>query len=255
MTNNRKKRLKFLSLYNSFSQKERNEFQKYLKNNLSTSHRNYYRILSSLEINDKGIINIDGARSSVSRWNRLSELNLLAENFLLNKSIESDLTTKRSLMLKEYHRKKLLPTFRQKYNTLKKELSKVPVVNYDYNIISQLDMINLKYLEMKIRPGKGEKTFIEIYNFRLGIFLYELLDILVDTKSRRNEKGLVSDFIAEEIFSNMNFEMILPYLSAKSNISNKLYPLIRFLYSLYLCQSDISDTKSYLNAKKIFSEI
>lgn len=252
MTDKRKRKLKFLTLYNSFSPKEKNEFQNYLKNNLSISHRNYNRILSSLKINDQGIVNIDGADSSVSRWNRFSELNLLAENFLLHKSIESESISKISLLLKELDRKNLLTTFSQKYRKLKREISNTPIVNFDYNIISQLDIINLNHLKKTVKPGKLDKIFIDTYNFRLGTFLFELLELIVDIKTRRSSKLLVSEFVAEEIFSGLNFEKILPYLSDKSNISNRLYHLIKFLYLMYLCINDFKDKKSYLKAKKIF---
>lgn len=253
MIDKRKRKLKFLTLYNSFSQKEKSEFRNYfLKSNLSTSHRDYNRILSSMKINDRGIIDIDGNYNNTTRWNRFSELNLLAENFLLHKSIESESITKNGLLLKEFDRKKLPSPFRQKYMQLKKEISKVPFVNYDYNIISQLDKINLKNLKKNSRPEKLEKIFIETYNFRLGTFLFELLELMIEVNTRRKSKILVSDFIAEEIFSGLNIEKILTYLSDKSNSSNKLYPLIRFLYSLYLCDTEISERKSYLTAKKVF---
>lgn len=252
MTDNRKKKTKFLTLYNSFSPTEKNEFQNYLKSNLSVSHRDYNRILSSLKINKLGIIDIDGTHSSNARWNRFSELNLLAENYLLHKAIESDNISKTSWLLKELDRKDLLTSFNQKYRKLKKEISNKPAVNYDYNIISQLDIINLNHLKKTVKPGKLDKIFIETYNFRLGTFLFELLELIVDIKTRRSTKLLVSEFVAEEIFSGLNFEKILPYLSDKSNTSNRLYPLIKFLYYIYLCLTDFKDKKSYLQAKKIF---
>lgn len=248
----RKRNLKFLTLYNSFSAKEKSEFRNYLKINLSTTHRDYNRILTSLKFNDRGIIDIDGSKKSTTRWNRFSELNILAENFLLQRSIESESVIKNGLLLKEFDRKKLHSSFRQKYMQLKKKISKVPFVNYDYNIISQLDLINLKNLKKTVRPEKLEKTFIEAYNLRLGTFLFELLELMLEVNTRRKSKLLVSDFIAEEIFSGLNIEKILTYLSGSSNSSNKLYPLIRFLYSLYLCDTDIRNKDIYFTAKKMF---
>jgi len=252
MSGNRKKKIKFLTLYNSFSPIEKNEFQNYLENNLSISHRNYNRILSSLKINDRGIVDIDGTESGITRWNRLSELNLLAENFLLHKSIESDDIFKNSLLLKEYSKKKLLSAFGQKYKKLKNEISKVPVVNYDYNLVSQIDILNLIYLKKSARPGRTERNFIETYNFRFGTFIFELLELMLEVNTQKKEKLLASDLLAGEIFSGLNIEKLLPHISGKSNISNKLYPLIRFLYSLCLCEADLSDRKSYVTAKKIF---
>lgn len=252
MTDKRKKKIKFLTLYNSFSVNEKNEFQNYLKINISNGHRNFNRILASLKINEKGIIDIDGSESSTTRWNRFSELNLLAENFLLHKSIDSELVSKSGWLLKEYDRKHLITSFRQSYKKLKNEISNIPIVNYDYNIISQLDIINLSNFKKTARPGKSEKIFIDTYTFRLGTFLFELLELMVDVNTRRKEKLLVSDFIAEEIFFSLNINKIIPFLSGKSYNTNKLYPLIRFLYYLYLCKTDINDRKSYITAKKIF---
>ncbi|MBK8551612.1 MAG: hypothetical protein IPL53_11350 [Ignavibacteria bacterium] len=157
MIDKRKRKLKFLTIFNTFSSKEKSEFQNYLKSNPNNSHRNYNQILSSLKTNDKGIIEVNGTDNSSTRWNRFSELNLLAEKFLLHKSIESDSITSSALLLKEYDRKKLPSSFMQKYKQLKKEISKIPVVNYDYNIISQLDMINLINLKKTARPENWKK--------------------------------------------------------------------------------------------------
>jgi hypothetical protein len=252
MIDKRKRKLKFLTLYNSFSAKEKNEFQNYLKINFSTKHRNYNRILSSLKFNERGIIDIDGAESSITRWNRFSELNLLAEKFLLQKSIESDNIYKTGMLLKELDKKNLITSFSRKYKKLKNEISKIPVVNYDYDFVSQLDIINLNHLKKTVRPGKLDKIFMDTYNFRLGTFLIELLELMVDTKTQRRTKLLVSDFVGEEIFNSLNFEKILSYLNDMSNNSNKLYQLIKFLYLMFLCINDINDKESYLTAKKIF---
>ena len=252
MTGKRKRKIKFISLYNSFSPKEKIEFRNYLKNNTKISHRNYIRILTSLEINDGGIADIKGTDSSITRWNRFSELNLLAENFILHKSIDSENISKTGWLLKEYDKKDLLSSFKQKYTKLKNEISNMPIVNYDYNIVTQLDIINLKHLNQTVNPGKTDKIFIDIYNFRLGTFLLELLELIVELKTQRSAKLLVSDFVAEEIFSGLNIEKILPYLSGKSYSSNKIYQLLKFLHLMYLCITDFNDRESYRKAKKIF---
>lgn len=252
MTGKRKKNIKFISLYNSFSPKEKIEFGNYLKNNTKISHRNYIRILTSLEINDGGIADIKGTDSSITRWNRFSELNLLAENFILHKSIDSENISKTGWLLKEYDKKDQFSTFRQKYTKLKTEISNKPIVNYDYNIVSQLDTIYLNHSKRTIKPLMFDKIFADTYNFRLGTFLFELLELMIEIKFRRSSKLLVSDFIAEEIFSGLNISKILTYLSGKEYSNNKLYQLLNFLYLMYLCITDFNDRQSYLNAKKIF---
>ena len=84
----RKKNIKFLTVYNSFTETERNEFSIFIKIGLNGNKRNYNRILSSLIINDKGIVDIPEVNISRTRWNRLSELHLLADKFLAIKSAE-----------------------------------------------------------------------------------------------------------------------------------------------------------------------
>ena len=54
----RKKNIKFLTVYNSFTETERNEFSIFIKIGRNGNKRNYNRIFSSLIINDKGIVDI-----------------------------------------------------------------------------------------------------------------------------------------------------------------------------------------------------
>ena len=252
MSTIRKKNIRFLIIYNSFSESEKSEFKNFILYSPGNSRRNYNRILSSLTINEKGIIELPDAKTDRTRWNRLSELHLLAEKFLTLKSIESDSFVNRFLLITEYHKRELEIPFKQSYKKLITEITDEPVVNYNYYHISQLDKIYQDYLRSKHDLNSSSEYFVRSGNFRTGIQMIELLDHLIKIWNMKAAGILNTKSLDEEIFESLNFENILLTLSRNSDSPDKLYQTLKFLYLVYICLNDPENEENYVNAKRIF---
>ncbi|MBK8381677.1 MAG: hypothetical protein IPL16_07285 [Ignavibacteria bacterium] len=248
----RKKNIKFLTVYNSFTETERNEFSIFIKIGLNGNKRNYNRILSSLIINDKGIVDIPEVNISRTRWNRLSELHLLADKFLAIKSAESDRLLHKYLILKEYHKRNLSIPIEQNIENIFSEITKEPIINNYYSVISQIENIYLDHLRVISNSKKYAAKFNDSFKISTGIYLIELLDHLIQTRDLKLTKTINSESLVEEIFSEFNFKKILLIFSRTSKSPDKIYHTIKFLYLIYLSQIDPENNDNYINAKRIF---
>jgi len=252
MSIKRKKNIKFLTIYNSFTETEKNEFKKFIIYSPGNSRRNYNKILSSLILNEKGILELPEAKTDRTRWNRLSELHLLAEKFLTLKSIESNSFVNRFLLIIEYHRRDMEVPFENSYKKLISEISNEPVVNYNYYHISQLDKIYQDHLKSDGDTNFTTNNFIKSGNFRTGIYLIELLEHLIKIWNMKTAGILHTESLDEEIFGNLNFDKILLTFSGNSKSPDKLYQILKFLYLIYLSLSDPENEENYKNAKRIY---
>jgi hypothetical protein len=248
----RKRNIKFLTLYNSFTETEKIEFSKFIKTGLNGNKRNYSKILSSLIIDKNGIVEISETESSRTRWNRLSELSLLADKFLIFKSKESDRFENKYLLLKEYDKRNLSSLYEHSYKSLIKEIKKEHVKNYDYNIIYKMDKIYLNQFKTTSDPKKFVKKLTQSNNLRAGTYLIELLEQLIEMWNKRAAGILNSKTLDEEIFESLDFEKILLLFSKNSGSKDVSYHIIKYLYLIYLSLISPKKNDNYNKAKRIF---
>ena len=252
MSIKRKKNIKFLAIYNSFSENEKIEFGKFINIGLSGKKRNYGKILSSMKINENGIVEIQDAYSDRTRWNRLSELHLLAEKFLTFKSAESDSLLKRFLLLNEYNKRNLSLPFVNGFIDMKKTLTKEPVVNYDYYILYKLESYYLKGLKSKTASTIFADNLIRSGYIRTAVYLIDMLENLLELYNEKLE-GVISSIEREEEFlKSFDFDNILLRLSENSKSGDKLFQIIKFLHLIYLGNKDPLNNDYLIKAKKIF---
>lgn len=247
-----KKKSKFITIYNTFTEKEKNEFRKFLEYNIYDSSRNYNHILDSINLQKTEVPNINGWKSNSTRWNRLSELHQLAEKFLTLKSVERKNFVNKYLLMTEYDNRNLLSPFEQNYKSLMKEISQVPIINYDYSVIYQLDMLYLSHLRATADSKNFVKKLTESGDRKLAIFMIEILEHLLELMRTRKYKILHSKTLSEVIFGSFDFDKILFDLEGRSNQSNKLFHILKFLNQIYLSLNDFNDRSHYEEAKRIF---
>lgn len=251
MSVKRKKNIKFLTIYNAFTETEKNEFKKFVTYSPGNSRRNYSKILSSLRLSENGIIEYPEAGTGRTRWNRLSELNLLAEKFLTQKSIESCNFMKRLLLIREYQRRDMKLTFEHNYKKFMSEISNVPIVDYNYYHIAQLDKIFSEY-NRSDQDKNSLMRFTQSGTIRTGVYIIELLEHLIKIWNLKAAGILNFKSLNEEIFESLNFEKILLTLSVNSKSPDKLYQIIKFLHLICLSLKNPENDEIYIKAKKIF---
>ncbi|MCB0728852.1 MAG: hypothetical protein KDD00_15415 [Ignavibacteriae bacterium] len=246
----KKKNLKFTSLYNTFTETERNEFRKFLKNNYNG--RNYDQILDAIKINEQGNLKINSFKSSITIWNRFSELQHLAENFIIQKSFESKSPASRYLLMTEYRKRELFSPFQNTYKTVKKEFVNKQQSDNDTVVMNAIEKL---YLE-NLKPISTAKQFapkMEEYNkSKLETLVVEMLEFIITAWIHRGLKQININVFAKEIFEAVDFSKLLLILSKNSNLKDGLQPSIRFLHHLFLSIDDITDNVNFYKAKKIF---
>lgn len=252
MSVKRKKTIKFLTVYNSFSEKEKNEFKKFIKNGLVNNNRNYLKILSSLKINEKGIAELTETDNNRTRWNRLSELSVLADKFLIYKSIESDSFESRYILLKEFSKRGLNTYFEHNYKDLMKDIESEHNLNFDHDLIYKLNKIIVYREKTTSDPEYFMQKFSETNDLRNGIFLMELLEDLIKIWNKKAAGILKTETLDEEIFKGIDFEKVLSKYLINSKSPDKFYYILKFLYLIYMSLDKPEETENYLKAKRIF---
>lgn len=248
----RKKNIKFLSIYNTFSEKEKKEFRKFIRQVISGNNRNYLKVLSSLNTNEDGIAELSITSSKRTRWNRLSELSVIAEKFLIFKSLNENSPENSYKLLMEYNKRNLPLLFRQEYKKYHKNISNKPAVNYNYNLTLQIDKLNIEQLSSESDSKNSELIFSKSENFRTGVYLIELLENLIDKWTQQSNGILISDKMNEEVFASLDFEKILEHFQKNLKAGDKIYHILKFLYLIYKGLDNPNDSSNYLKARQIF---
>ena len=247
----KKENLNFITLYNSFTEKERIEFRIFLQNE-KESGRNYVQILDSINFNATGATGIFSSKSRITKWNRLSELQHLAEKFLTIRSYKEKSLINRYFLMKEYKDRKLYPLFEKTYKTHKKNILSKPVINYDANIINAIDILYTDYLLKNSDTKQFGGKLTEIAEYKLGVKFVNLLEYMIELWTRKINKPVTLSTFEEDIFKLFEIDKILLNLSNSFYTQNKMYPLINFLHHLSLCTKDLSDNLNFRKAKRIF---
>ncbi|MCB0728936.1 MAG: hypothetical protein KDD00_15835 [Ignavibacteriae bacterium] len=251
MNTDRKKNLKFIKLYKTFSEKEKIEFREFLKNEKENG-RNYIQILDSIIVNETGKVEIGGAKSKVTKWNRFSELLHLAEKFIIIRSYKEKSLITGYLLMKEYEERKLFSSFENTYKTHRKNISDKAVMDYDINIIDSIENLHINILEKNSDVKQYQKNISELADFKLSFILVNLLEYVIE-KWIWNNRKMTSDYkIEEDIIETFEFDKILLNLSERLTSQNGLYPTLKFLNHLRLCIKDFYENDNFENAKKIF---
>jgi hypothetical protein len=252
MNNIKKKNLKFIALYISFSEQEKEEFRNFLKaNNLGTS-RNYVEILDSVKSDEKGEIVIKGSKSSITRWNRFSELQHLAEIFIIQKTINTKNLLSRYILMKEYDKRGINSSFKKVYKNLQKEISGKSLNKYDQELNRLIESLYLEHMK-KISTAKQFAENLEKFNkSRLEILIIDQLEFLIEMWIQSTVKEINVDTFAIDIFEAFDFNNVISILSKSVDSKSDKRPAIRFLYYLYLSINDLRDNLNYKKAQKIF---
>ncbi len=245
----RKKNIKFVTLYNSFQEKEKMEFRKFIRCPLFNKGRDYCKLLESLEKNNLDFKKIDAKAKDRTIWNRLSELTLLAEKFIVYNRISSDKFLFNSFLLQEYNDRNLNSHFVNTFSDAERYINNKPQDKVKLNKLSDLNTNCLKYLSMINDSAGYNKYFFELNRTFIPLLLLELLEKLILTWELKVPKPSFNDSSLEDVFENIDFEKILSIL--KSRIP-EYYHLVAFNYFIYKSLEEPYNNEHYIQAKKMF---
>lgn len=247
----KKKKIKFFTLYDTFTEEERKQFKLFLSSPLFNQGRKYIKILSYIESDRTVVFEFGNTKKEQTLWNRLSELTKLAERFLVIKASETETFEYRTLLLSELKKRNLNDHFEKQIIDLKSKLKDNLLT--EMNIEEYLTICE-KYLEhLKSIPDLPgfEEHFRETNNYKFAFFILEFLDCLIQLWEMKTSKSITSKNFLEDILLNFDFEKILSFIKEKVN---DLFPFAAFYYYVLCSLREPLNNKHYGNAKKIFEK-
>ncbi|MBK6771927.1 MAG: hypothetical protein IPG78_07365 [Ignavibacteria bacterium] len=244
-----KRKVKFITLYNTFSETERNHFKLFISSPLFNGGRDYSDIIEDIESHKFKYSELTVTKANRTLWNRLSELTKLAERFLVIKSAEYEKYIFDLFLLKEFRKRNLDEYFKKE---IEKQLLDIKITlpaTLESNIFFEINDLYLEYLKSKADDKKFEAQFREDANYKIAFFALDLLDRLIQLWERKLSKSISSDLYIESFFQTLDLKNLLVHI--KKNVPN-MYPVIAFWYNLYNALGDPLNNSHYKNAIKIF---
>lgn len=252
MKRRKKSKIKFFTLYNTFSDTEKNQFRHFATSPLFNGGRDYSFLLNEIETGN--LSSNDSAYVSKERtiWNRLSELTKLAEKFLVVRSAESSDFEYEFLLLSELKKRGLRNYFRSEVKSFDIRINHTfPFSKRNFfleiNKIITESMISDSHPDFKKIASQIPKT----NDYQIGIFLLDFLDNLIRLWLMKKDKMVTSTLFAESLFYSLNFKTLLEFIREKVP---SLYPSISFYLCIINSLKDPTDNSSLEKAKYILSK-
>ncbi|MBK8383852.1 MAG: hypothetical protein IPL16_18570 [Ignavibacteria bacterium] len=231
-----KRKVKFITLYNTFSETERNHFKLFISSPLFNGGRDYSDIIEDIESHKFKYSELTVTKANRTLWNRLSELTKLAERFLVIKSAENEKYIFDLFLLKEFRKRNLDEYFKKE---IEKQLLDIKITlpaTLESNIFFEINDLYLEYLKSKADDKKFEAQFREDANYKIAFFALDLLDRLIQLWERKLSKSISSDLYIESFFQTLDLKNLLVH------IKKKTYPIcIRSLHfgTIFITPSEI----------------
>lgn len=245
----RKRKIKFLTLYDTFTETERKHFMLFVSSPLFNGGRHYTDILEDIESHRFRYLELTEMKTDRTLWNRLSELTKLAERFLVIRSAEQESYAYDLLLLKEFKKRKLDDYFRKTVEKLLPEIKVTLPVTLKSKVFFETSELYQEYLKSRTEDKEFEVQFREAGDYKMAFFILDLLERLVELWERKLSNSIESNLYLEELYNTLDIKSMLPYI--KANVSD-IYPLTAFYYNLYNALKDPLNTKHYRTAKNIF---
>lgn len=247
----KKKKVRFLDIYNSFSENERKEFMEFASISLfNKDGRNYTEFLHNLKTEENGILKMSEPGKDRTQSNRLSELTILAEKFLTLKNLDTNKFCSEIILLDELNKRDIRHFYDQRYSVLKKNTLQKKVgfekINELYEINNFKKMVDLD----KDNNSSTIETYYNKFDYRFLQFIIEILEFMINELFFRSADMSYIKSYRNEILIKLDFNYILKY---SKNHLREYYPLISFYYYIYRSLENTDDTYNYYLARKIFT--
>lgn len=252
---NRNRSISFLKKYNKFTNSEKSDFLKLANSGLFFRKRDYSGILKTLASDSETILKTKKIKDQ-TKWNRCSELNKIADKFLLIKSLERNKLNESVLLSEEFLNRGLNSLFNLKFKDLIAEYSEKQILDFDYNMLYSILNNNIDYIKTEKALKKYGKNVDEISRRRMKLLLLELLQEMLNVRILRYNGSIIPETFTEVFFKSMNMSQILSFMNNDSDKKEKIINnLIELTYLLFLCMNGINEKQNleyFDKAKNIF---
>lgn len=254
-----------LLLLKNFSEKELNDFKKFVSSPVYSSGRNYLPIIKEIlkyNISDSDKISSAELYSKIypgkkfrdqTLKNRFSELFKLGEEFLIYKSIKENKFERDKLLLNSFIQNNLEKFFESYYRKTFKEIDSLKDEDLKFANIQYLQTLNLVYLNREQRMDKFYNSLYENSIYSVCTTLLSLFEFGLEFKQQEDYMNKKYDFNpVMGILKNIDFMKIIKNFNGKDF---KIMNIVRMMYHLYKAYEKIENEEEYFEGKKIFNEI
>lgn len=240
----KKKEPRFTKIFKTFSETEIQEFKEFVSLSVYSKGRNYSEFLDKAGKYYSGNVTAENPVNERTHWNRLSELAVLAEKFLVLKNLDRNKFSAEMLLLDELSLRNISNLGIQKFNSLFKVASaksaSIVKANEMYGIISSSFAKDFSDLKTELTYSQFDLRFIQ---FITGILVFRIREFYLIMGKKTDQIPF-----RNEIIKMQDFEIILPYIK---NHLKEYYPLVSFYYYIYKSLVNINDTYNFHVARNI----
>lgn len=251
---------KLLSLINSFSQKEIEEFAKFISSPFFTKGRNYlpyFEYILKFKSNPAGQSKQNTGNPGLSKKfsrqtlrNRYSELYKLGEEFLIYNGLNENKTEKSKILLTKLAEKKLFVPFNIKYKETLKILKNEKYDNDLFKDISNLSELNSIFLQYKNKVDQIYNEHYEYSKIILCLNLIQLFELGFEFKqqefdNRKYEPRYILNFLGKLDLDEMMYEF--------SRSDFVIFKVTSMNYFLYKAFENEENEDSYKESHRIFT--
>ncbi len=244
-----KRKIKFFTLYDTFSEEEKKQFKIFVTSHLFSHGRKYTKILKFIEIDRSVFFEFGNTIKERTLWNRLSELTKLAEKFLVLKAADSDTASYNKLLLSELKNRKLYDYYEKKISEYRSELDNTLIKEMRLEEYHNVNIEYFKFLSSLPDSKITGEQFMRTNDFEFSLFILAMLDYLIQIRDLKNIKAVSSVNFLEDILLRFDFNDILKFI--KDNVS-EIYPLAAFNFFIYMSMKEPLNPGHYKKAKKFF---
>ena len=253
---------KLISLINSFTPGEIEQFKKFISSPFFSKGRNYLPFLEHvLKISSNSIIKKYQNRlkpdsgkkfSEQTLRNRYSELYKLGEEFLIYTGLNENRSEKEKLLLKKLIDKKLYVHFNIRHKESVSILMKEKYDNRKFKDLSSLTELNFRLLHDKNKPDQIYSEYYETSKTALCLDLIDLFEYGYEFAQQEFDNRKFDPNYILVFLKKLNIEEIIKEFLNSDQIIFKVTALNYYLYKAFE-NEDIEEY--YFKSHKIFTEL
>ncbi|MFZ1320371.1 MAG: hypothetical protein WAT71_02325 [Ignavibacteria bacterium] len=189
--------------------------------------------LDKIDESGNNILITVGEKNKTTVWNRMSELYLIAEKYLIMKSLENNWFYKDLFLLEELLERNVIKILDYKCHNILEKLKNQPVDNKSFEHLSKLHYIN-SYLMLQKNNYKGvAENYLASSDYLTISFLKNILQHMTEIYYQKANDVEYQLSISEQLIESIDFEKILSHLKS-SNSENYYYILLPYLMCKFI---------------------
>lgn len=254
---------KLILLINSFSDKELEQFRKFISSPYFNKGRRYEPFLEQILSlkNNTGTeektqitseIISDISLSDQTLRNRYSELYKLGEDFLVHNSISENKIEKGKMLLDKLLEKKLFTPFNINYKQILNDLRHK---KFDTKVYSDMLSVLQKHSVYLSEKNKVENLYNEYYEYTktaLCIYLLKLFEIGQEFRQQEFDNRTYDPNYVSEFLKNISISGLMKEFGSSDPL---IYKVTAMNYYLYKALENVNEEKYYFDSHKIFKGI